>query len=68
MGLYPKKYLSQASKKEKRTMIVDAVSEMEEDRRIVKMAGLAKQGAHMRREVPEQKISHQDLINIRRIE
>ena len=64
LGLNPKKNFSQASKGEKRDMIVGAVREAEEDRRVVKMAGLAKQGAHMRWEVPERKISHREILNM----
>ena len=43
---------------------MNAVREAEEDRIIVKMAGLAKQGAHMIWEVPERNFSHRDLINM----
>ena len=56
LGLTPKKCISTATQKYRRTMIVEAVREVEEDRRVVRMAGLAKQGAHMRYEVPERKI------------
>ena len=43
---------------------MNAVREAEEDRIIVKMAGLAKQGAHMIWEVPERNFSHRDFINM----
>ena len=45
-------------------MIVNTVRESEEDRRRVKMASLAKQGAHTKWEVPERKLSHRDIINM----
>lgn len=64
LGLTPKKVISTATKKERRTMIVGAVRQEEEDRRVVRMAGLAKQGAHMRWEVPERKISNRELISM----
>merc|ERR1712002_870484 len=44
-------------------MVVDMVREAEEDKRRVKMASLAKQGAHTRWEVPERKLSHKELIS-----
>ena len=44
-------------------MVIDTVREAEEDRRRVKMASLAKQGAHTRWEVPEKKFSHREIIS-----
>ena len=44
-------------------MVIDTIREAEEDRRRVKMASLAKQGAHTRWEVPEKKLSHKEIIN-----
>ena len=64
LGLTPKKSISKATKGERRAMIVDTVREAEEDRRVVKMAGLAKQGMHMRWEVPERKISNREMIDM----
>ena len=64
LGLTPRTCLSRATKRDRRRMIVDTVREAEEDRRVVRMTGLAKQGAHMRWEVPERKISHRDIINM----
>ena len=64
LGMNPKKYYSTSSKKDKRAMIVKAVRETEEDRRFVKMTSLAKQGVHTKWEVPERKLTHQDLISM----
>ena len=63
LGLNPRKYYSSSSKKEKRSMVVQTVREAEEDRRIVKMTSLAKQGAHTRWEVPQKKLSHKEIIS-----
>ena len=59
-----RKHFSKATKGERRTMIVDTVRAAEEDKRVVKMTGLAKQGAPMRWEVPERKISHKEMVNM----
>ena len=64
LGLHPRKYFDACSKKQKRRMIVEKVREAEEDRRIVRMTGLSKQGGHLRWEVPERKISSRDLVNM----
>merc|ERR1712082_88818 len=58
-----RKYYSSGTKKERRAMIIDKVREAEEDKRIVKMASLAKQGAHTRWEVPEKKLSHREILS-----
>ena len=63
LGLNPRRYYGSSTKKEKRTMVIDTIREAEEDRRRVKMASLAKQGAHTRWEVPEKKLSHKEIIN-----
>ena len=63
LGFNPKRYYSQSkSKQEKRSMVVEKVREAEEERRQVKMTGLAKQGGHLRWEVPERKITPRDLV------
>ena len=64
LGLTPRTIFSKATKAEKRTMIVETVKEGEEDKRVVKMTSLAKQGAHMRWEVPERKIDDRELVNM----
>ena len=64
LGLTPRNYYSKSSKKEKRAMIVNAVRESEEDRRVVKMTGLAKQGVHTKWEVPERRLTQRDIISM----
>ena len=63
LGMNPRQFFSRSTKKERRTMVVNTVREAEEDRRIVKMASLGKQGAHTRWEVPEKKLSHREIIS-----
>ena len=63
LGMNPRKYYGSSTKKERRGMVVDMVREAEEDKRRVKMASLAKQGAHTRLEVPEKKLSHKEIIS-----
>ena len=63
LGMNPRKYYGSSTKKERRGMVVDMVREAEEDKRRVKMASLANQGAHTRWEVPERKLSHKEIIS-----
>ena len=63
LGMNPRKYYSSSTKKERRAMVTGMVRQAEEDKRIVKMASLAKQGAHTRWEVPEKKLSHREIIS-----
>ena len=62
LGLNPRKYFEASSKKERRKMVVEKVRETEEERRTVRMTGLAKQGGHLRWEVPARKVSPRDLV------
>ena len=62
LGLNPKRVIQ--NKKERRTAIVEKVRETEEDRRRVKMTGLARQGGHLKWEVPEKRITSSDLISM----
>ena len=59
----PRRYYSLSARDGRRTMIVDTIMEAEEDKRRVKMVSLAKQGAHIRWEVPEKKLSHREIIS-----
>ena len=59
----PRQYYSSSSKEGKRTMIVSTIREKEEEKRRIKMTGLAKQGASTRWEVPERRLSHRDVIS-----
>ena len=63
LGLNPRQYYSSCSKEGKRSMIMSTIRETEEERRRIRMAGLAKQGASTRWEVPERKLTHRDIIN-----
>ena len=65
LGLNPKKYYSSSPKDERMTMVVDAVIDVEEDRRKLKIKSLAKQGAQTRCEVPEKKLSQRYFKQIR---
>ena len=65
LGLTPKRYYSQStSKQERRGMVVEKVREAEEERRRVRMTGLAKQGGHLRWEVPDRKITPREIVNM----
>ena len=64
LGSTPRTFFSKATRAERRTMIVDTVREAEEEKRVVRMAGLAKQGAHMRWEVPERKLGDRELVTM----
>ena len=63
LELNSRKYYGSSTKEERRTMVLEIVREAEEYKRRVKMAGLAKQGAHTRWEVPERKLSHREIIS-----
>ena len=63
LGWRRRKYYNNSNKKDRRDMIVKEVREKEEDRRRIHIASLAKQGASTRWEVPEKRLSHQDIIN-----
>ena len=58
------KYYSKSSSKEQRDMIVKTVKEKEEERRVLKIAQLSKQGQNLRWEVPQRQISPNNLINM----
>ena len=64
IGMKPRKYFSKEGKKEKRRMVVNTAREMEEEKRVVRMAGLRKQGAPMNWEVPERKISSMEVVGM----
>ena len=63
LGLNPRQYYSSSSKEERRGMVVSTIREIEEEKRRIRMAGLAKQGASTRWEVPERKLSHREVIS-----
>ena len=45
-------------------MVVNTANEVEEDKRVVRMAGLRKQGVPMNWEVPEKKISSMKVVGM----
>ena len=45
-------------------MIVKSVREKEEEGRVADMASLPKQGAHLKWEVPQRRLTQNDLINM----
>ena len=63
LGLRKTQYYHKSSEKEQRDMIVKEIRNKEEERRRVKIVGQGKQGAMTRWEVPEQKLTHRDIIN-----
>ena len=62
LGMNHRQYYSSSSEREKRALIVKTVREKEEETRRFKIAGLRKQGACNKWEVPGRKISHKDII------
>ena len=61
LGMNKGKYYSKSSAKEQRSMIVNTVREKEEERRVVKMTQLVKQGQNLRWEVPQRRIKSSEL-------
>ena len=64
LGMRKQKYYSKSTSKEQRDMIVKTVKEKEEESRVVKIAQLSKQGQNLRWEVPQRRISPNNLINM----
>ena len=62
LGCTHRQYYSTSSKKERRAMLVGEIREAEEEKRKIKMSSFAKQGASMRWEVPERKLTHAEII------
>ena len=62
LGLYHRQYYGKSTGKEKRSLIVEKVREMEEESRVSRITTLRKQGASMKWEVPARKLSHQDIV------
>ena len=63
LGLRKTQYYHKSSEKEQRDMVVKEIRNKEEERRRVKIIGQGQQGAMTRWEVPEQRLSHRDIIN-----
>ena len=56
LGMRKEKFFSKSSSKEQRSMIVSTVREKEEEKRVVQMTQLSKQGQNLRWEVPQRLI------------
>ena len=63
LGMQKRKYYSSSSSKVKRDMIVQSIREKEEEKRVVTMAGFSKQGAHLKWDVPQRRLKHNNIIN-----
>ena len=63
IGMSHRQYYSTSTDKEKRGLIVQQVRVKEEELRRARIAGLTKQAASTRWEVPERKLAHRDIIN-----
>ena len=61
LGCRKTKFYSSCSSKEKRDLIIKAVREKEEEKRIVNMTALSLQGSHLKWEVPQRRIKQEDL-------
>ena len=64
LGLRKRQYYKESNKKERRDLMVKEVRGKEEDRRRVHIASLSKQGASTRWEVPERRISNDEIIRM----
>ena len=64
IGTRKTQYYSKSSKKDRRDMIVNAVREKEEEKRVVNMTMLSKQGAHLKWEVPQRRLKQADLTGM----
>ena len=64
LGMKKEKFFSKVSTKEQRDMIIKTVREKEEERRLVKMTQLSKQGQNLRWEVPQRQIKANELIRM----
>ena len=62
LGWRKRQYYSSSNKKAKRDMVVKEVREKEEHRRRIHIVSLSNQGASTRWEVPEKRLSHEDII------
>ena len=58
-----REYFSSSTWKRKRQMIVNEIKKKEEETRIIQMTQLAKQGQHLRWEVPQRRVKSDDLFN-----
>ena len=64
LGLRKRRYYYNSSKQDKRDLVVKEVRAKEEDRRRVHIASLSKQGASTRWEVPEKRVSQEEIVRM----
>ena len=64
LGLRKRKYYNNSNKKDKRDLVVKEVRAKEEERRRVHIASLSKQGASTRWEVPEKRLSQEEIVRM----
>ena len=64
LGLHHREYYSKATQREKRGLIVQKARQAEEERRLVKIAGLSKQGASFSWEVPQKSLRDRDILTL----
>ena len=64
LGTRTTKLYSKCSSKEKRDLIIKTIRDKEEERKVVHITALSKQGAHLKWEVPQKRISKEDLTSI----
>ena len=64
LGMRKRMYFKNSNKTDRRDLVVREVRGKEEDRRRVHIAGLARQGASSRWEVPEKRLSHEEIIRM----
>ena len=63
LGIQHRQYYSKSTTKEKRSLIVNKVREKEEEIRRCRITGLSKQGASYSWNVPERKLSHNEMVS-----
>ena len=64
LGLRKRRYYNNSNKKDKRDLVVKEVRAKEEDRRRVHIASLSKQGASTRWEVPEKRLTQEEIVRM----
>ena len=64
LGLHHREYYSKATQREKRGLIVKKARQSEEEKRLVKIAGLSKQGASLSWEVPQKSLRDRDILTL----
>ena len=63
LGMRKRQYYSTSSKKVRRDMVVQTVRDKEEEKRMINMTGLSKQGTNLKWEVPQRHLTQATIIN-----